>query len=374
VTYLLPEERTMSATAPPCGTAGPATLEELGWDEQLDTAFSRYEGPYTAGRVACRHRTAFDVLVPGGSVRVGVSGALRKLGKVPAVGDFVVLLDQPETGSRMIVDILPRRSMLSRGAPGEGGDEQAIAANLDIVFIVTAAGADFNLRRLERYLAVVHASGARPVIVINKSDLADDPAQVAAEAAEIAGTVPVVAVSATEGSGLAALDRFLQAGTTVCLVGSSGVGKSTLINALLEEAVQETAGVRSRDGTGRHTTTVRQLFRLPGGAMVIDNPGIREIQLGSAAAGIGETFAEILDLAAGCRYPDCRHEHEPGCAVREAVAAGLIPEKRLASYQRLMTELAFQAEKAEIGAKRLEKKKHRWIGIAAKRLRDDREW
>jgi ribosome biogenesis GTPase len=364
----------MSATANFCGTAGPATLEDLGWDERLDAAFSRYEGPYAAGRVACRHRTAFDVLVPGGSVRVGVSGALRRLGRMPAVGDFVVLLDQPETGSRMIVDILPRRTLFSRGAPGEGGDEQVIAANLDTVFVVTAAGADFNLRRLERYLAVVHASGARPVIVVNKSDLADDPAAVAAEAAEVAGAVPVVLVSAQEGSGIAALGRFLTAGTTVALVGSSGVGKSTLINALLEEAVQEISGVRGYDGKGRHTTTVRQLFLLPGGAMVIDNPGLREIQLGSAAAGIGETFAEILDLAAGCRYPDCGHEHEPGCAVREAVEAGLLSEKRLASYQRLMKELAFQAEKAEIGAKRLEKKKYKWIGTAAKRLREDKGW
>ena len=154
----------MSATSHPCGPAGPATLGELGWNDDLDAAFSRYTGPYAAGRVACRHRTAFDVLVPGGSFRVGVSGALRRLGKVPAVGDFVVMLDQPETGSRMIVEILPRRSMLSRGAPGEGGAEQAIAANVDVVCIVTAAGGDFNLRRLERYLAVVHSGLPKPLL------------------------------------------------------------------------------------------------------------------------------------------------------------------------------------------------------------------
>lgn len=362
----------MSDTVNSCGPTGPATLKELGWDEKLDVAFSRYTGPYTAGRVACQHRTAFDVLVPGGSVRVGVSGTLRRLGRTPAVGDFVVLLDQPKTGSRMIVDILPRRTILSRGAPGEGGHEQAIAANLDTVFVVTAAGADFNLRRLERYLAVVHASGAKPVIVINKSDLADNSASIAAQAASIAGEVPVVMVSAREGSGIAELDRFLEVGTTVALVGSSGVGKSTLINALLHEVVQETGSVRSRDEKGRHITTVRQLFRLPGGAMVIDNPGLREIQLGSAAAGIGETFAEIRDIGAGCRYSDCRHEEEPGCAVREAVEAGLIPEERLASYQRLMKELEFQAEKTDIGLKRLEKKKYKWIRGAARRLREDK--
>lgn len=361
----------MSEMANSCGSTGPATLEELGWNEDLEAAFSRYTGPYTAGRVACRHKTVFDVLVPQGLVRVGVSGALRRLGKVPAVGDFVVMLDQPETGARMIVDILPRRSMLSRGAPGEGGAEQAIAANVDIVFIVTAAGADFNLRRLERYLAVVHASGARPVIVINKADLADDPAAVAADASEVAGTVPVVTVSARDGSGLSEIDPFLGVGTTIVLVGSSGVGKSTLINALLHEEVQETGDVRSRDEKGRHTTTVRQLFRLPGGALVIDNPGIREIQLGNAAAGMGETFPDIIELAADCRYPDCRHEHEPGCAVREAVEAGTLSEKRLESYLRLSKELDFQAEKSDIGLKRLEKKKCRWIGKAAKEFRKD---
>ncbi len=364
----------MSKTSYPCGPAGPATLDELGWDENMDEAFSRYSGPYVAGRVACQHKTVFDVLVTGDSLRVGVSGALRRLGRLPAVGDFVVLLDQPETGTRMIVDILPRRSMLSRGAPGEGGDEQAMAANVDIVFIVTAAGADFNLRRLERYLAVVHASGARPVVVINKSDLSDDPAAIAAEAAEVAGAVPVVMVSARDGSGIAVLDQFLGPGTTVVLVGSSGVGKSTLINALLNETVQETADVRSRDEKGRHTTTVRQLFRLPGGAMIIDNPGIREIQLGNAAAGIGETFADITGFAQGCRYPDCRHEQEPGCAVREAVEAGRLSEKRLASYQRLMKEADFQAEKNDIGLKRLEKKKYKWIGKAAKEFRKDKRY
>ncbi|MBT8507652.1 ribosome biogenesis GTPase RsgA [Methanomicrobiaceae archaeon CYW5] len=364
----------MTTTADSCGLNGPATLEELGWDEELEAAFSRYSGPYAAGRVACRHKTVFDVLIPQGSLRVGISGALRRLGKVPAVGDFVVLLDQPDTGSRMIVDVLPRRSMLSRGAPGEGGAEQAIAANVDIVFIVTAAGSDFNLRRLERYLAVVHAAGARPVIVINKSDLTDDPAGVAAEAAEVAGTVPVVTVSAREGAGLSALDPFLESGTTVVLVGSSGVGKSTLINALLDADVQETGRVRSRDEKGRHTTTVRQLFSLPGGAMIIDNPGIREIQLGNAAAGIGETFADIIELAAGCRYPDCRHESEPGCAVREAVEAGTLSEKRLDSFLRLSKELDFQAEKNEIGLKRIEKKKYKWIGKAAKEFRKDKRY
>ncbi|WFN33732.1 ribosome small subunit-dependent GTPase A [Methanogenium sp. S4BF] len=347
-------------------------LHELGWDEKQENAFSRYTGPYIPGRVASRHKTVFDVLLPDETVRVGTSGALRRLGKVPAVGDFVVLLDQPETGSRMIVDILPRRSTLSRGAPGDGGSCQVIAANLDTVFIVTAAGRDFNLRRLERYLAVVHASGARPVIVINKSDVAEDADALVEETAAIAGDTPVVLTSAREGSGLAALGPFLSAGTTVALVGSSGVGKSTLINALLDDTVQETFDVRDYDERGRHTTTVRQLFSLPCGAMVIDNPGVREIQLGNAAAGLAETFADIAEFATDCRYRDCRHDGEPGCAVQEAVNAGLIPEERLLSYQRLVKEADFQAEKDDIGLKRLEKKKYKWIGKAAKQLNKEK--
>ncbi|HDR73488.1 MAG TPA: ribosome small subunit-dependent GTPase A [Methanoculleus sp.] len=348
------------------------TLRELGAHGEQEAAFARYAGPYIAGRVASRHRTAFDVLVPGSAVRVGVSGALRRTGRAPAVGDFVVILDRPEAGTRMIVAILPRRTTVSRGAPGEGGDAQVIAANIDTVFVVTAAGSDFNLRRLERYLAVVHASGAAPVILVNKADLADDAEALRAEAAAVAGGVPVLAVSALQGSGFSALAPFLQPGQTVALIGSSGVGKSTIINALITDARQETGHVRAYDGKGRHTTSVRQLFVLPGGAMVIDNPGLREIPLGSAAAGIGEAFADVIGLAARCRYGDCRHEGEPGCAVRAAVEDGSLPEARLQSYLRLVREAEFQAEKAAIGLKRMEKRKWKGIGAEARRFRDDR--
>ncbi|MBN1195393.1 MAG: ribosome small subunit-dependent GTPase A [Methanomicrobiaceae archaeon] len=352
--------------------AGPLTLQALGWDEACDAAFARYSGPYSAGRVSSRHRTVFDVLLAGGSVRTGISGALRRLGRAPAVGDFVVIPDRPDDGTRMIVDILPRRTTFSRGAPGEGGDEQVIAANIDTVFIVTAAGADFNLRRLERYLAVVYVSGARPVIVINKADLAEDPGDLVMRASAVAGNVPVVAVSALREGGLSGLDEFLQPGRTIALIGSSGVGKSTIINALMAGAVQETGHVREWDGKGRHTTSVRQLCVLPGGAMLIDNPGLREIRLGTAGSGIREAFPDVLELARGCRYPDCRHESEPGCAVREAVCEGLLPEERLMSYLRLAQEVVFQTEKAKIGLKRLEKKRRKVISKAAREFRDDK--
>jgi len=354
-------------------TAEPQILTEQGMDSLQAEAFSRYTGPYTAGRVTARHRTAFDVITDKRTFRIKASGALLRLGKIPAVGDFAVILNQPETGTRMIVDILPRRSLLTRGAPGEGNSSQVIAANLDIVFIVTAAGSDFSIRRLERYLTIVHSSGAKPVIVINKSDLAEDAEKITAEAETVAGRVPVVTISALEKTGLNELKNYLIPGKTVALVGSSGVGKSTIINALTGKEVQEVLDVRNYDEKGRHTTTVRQLFTLPGGAVIIDNPGVREIQIGSAAAGIDETFPEIAEFAPECRYRNCRHTDEPGCAVIEAVNAGFIPKERLKSYQKLMKESEFQAEKEDIGLKRLEKKKYKWIGKAAKRIHEDKE-
>ena len=344
-----------------CQEARSCTLKQLGWTEDLTQIFSKYTGPYVPGRVVCRQKTVWDVFIEGGSVTAGISGALKKLGRFPAVGDFVVLLHQPEAGSSTIVDILPQRSVFSRGTSGREGTDQVIAANIDIVFIVTAAGHDLNARRIERYLAIAHASGARPVIVINKSDLSDDPAELTDEIIPVASGVPVIPVSAIQGNGIARLEPFLTPGTTIVLIGSSGVGKSTLINRLLDRPVQETSGTREYDGKGRHTTTVRQLFILKSGALMIDSPGIREVGMGTVSAGIDETFPEISGLAAGCRFSDCRHEQEPGCAVQEAVKNGTLSASRLENYQRLMRERAFELEKAEIGLVRSERK--RWKGI-----------
>ncbi len=344
-----------------CGEEHPCTLEDLGWTDEHDAAFSKYAGPYLPGRVACRQKTVWEILIDSGSVTAGISGALRKLGRFPAVGDFVVLLHQPEAGTSTIVDILPQKTRFARGGTGREGGDQVIAANIDTVFIVTAAGHDLNARRIERYLAIAHASGARPVIVINKSDLADDPATLADELGSVSPGIPVIPISAVSGKGVDLLDPYLTPRTTVALIGSSGVGKSTLINRLMGRPVQETSHTRDYDERGRHTTTVRQLFVLAGGALMIDNPGLREVGIGTASAGIAETFPEILELAEGCRFSDCRHEEEPGCAVRAAVAGGTLPAARLESFQRLMRELAFEEEKAEIGLVRLEKK--RWKGI-----------
>lgn len=357
----------------PPGAGQPPTLEGLGWNAGLAAAFLPHAGPYIPGRVACRHRTSWEVFSGEGRVLAGISGAMRRLGRVPVVGDFVTLLHQPEAGSDTIVNLLPRKTTLTRGMPGMDGGDQVIAANVDTVFIVTAAGPDLNPRRLERFLTLVHASGALPVIVVNKADLAGDPASLIPAIAPAAAGVPVIALSALKGTGLSGLSPYLVPGQTVTLVGSSGVGKSTLINALLKASVQDTSAIRDYDGKGRHRTTVRRLFILENGALIIDNPGMREVGTGTAEGGLAEAFPDILELAAGCRFSDCRHADEPGCAVREAIEAGALSGKRLENYNRIGRELAFEREKASIGLARSEKKKWKEISRLAKQIEGRRE-
>jgi len=359
----------MSNSPQNCGQHLPVSLETLGWDDESASAFSKYTGPYIPGRVACRQRTVYDVFIEGGSVLAGMSGSLRKLGRFPAVGDFVVLLHQPEAGATVIVDILPRKTVFIRGAAGNEGTDQVIAANITTIFIVTAAGPDLNARRLERYLAVVHASGASPVIVINKSDLVPDPSTLVEEISPVSAGIPVLCISALTGTGISQLDPWLTPGTTIALTGSSGVGKSTLINTLLEQSVQETTVTRNHDGKGRHKTTVRQMFVLKSGALMIDNPGLREVGIGTAGSGISDTFPDILELAGGCRFSNCRHGQEPGCAVREAVSDGILSPSRLDNYLRLLRELAFEQEKSAIGLVRIERKRWKEIGKLAKEIR-----
>ncbi len=348
------------------------TLQQLGWTKELSGAFSKYAGPYRAGRVSCRQKTVWEVLTEGGPVATGISGALKKTGRYPAVGDFVVLHSLPESGTTMIVDILPRKTYFTRGTVGREGTDQVIAANADIVFIVTAAGHDLNARRVERYLSIVHASGARPVILINKADLSDDPDKLRDGILPVSAGIPVISLSAKCGNGVGQLGPYLTPGTTIVLIGSSGVGKSTLINRLLVNPVQDTSGIREYDGKGRHTTTVRQLFVLKEGALMIDNPGLREVGIGTASGGIAGTFPDILGLAGDCRFSDCRHDTEPGCAVKEAVQRGELSPERLENYLRLVRELTFEQDKAEIGLARTEKKRWKAIGKLGKEIQKER--
>ncbi|MBN2733259.1 MAG: ribosome small subunit-dependent GTPase A [Methanomicrobiaceae archaeon] len=341
------------------------TLKALGWNDELDLAFTPYSGQYIPGRVSCRQRTHYEVLTEGDCVKAGISGALRKAKRNPAVGDFVVLLSQPEAGVTTIVNVLPRKTEFTRGVPGKDGENQVIAANIDTVFIVTAAGKDLSARRLERYLALVHASKAKPVIIINKCDLTDTPDELISKISAVTSGVPVIMISALNSTGLSFLDPYLPAGATVALIGSSGVGKSTLINALLQDAVQDTCEVRESDEKGHHKTTVRQLFILNNGAIVIDNPGLREVGIGTAGFGISETFADIEELAR-----DCRHEQEPGCAVRFAVENGTLSEARFENYLRLKKEITFEQEKNDIGLVQLERKRWKGISIQAKDIKN----
>jgi ribosome biogenesis GTPase len=344
------------------------TLQQLGWTKELSDIFSKYSGPYKAGRVSCRQKTVWEVLTEEGPVATGISGALKKTGRYPAVGDFVVLHSPPDSGATVIVDILPRKTYFTRGTAGREGTDQVIAANADVVFIVTAAGHDLNARRVERYLSIVHASGARPVILINKADLSDDPDRLQDGILPVSASIPVISLSAKSGEGVGQLGPYLTPGTTIVLIGSSGVGKSTLINRLLDNPVQETSGTRDCDGKGRHTTTVRQLFVLKGGSLMIDNPGLREVGIGTASEGIAGTFTDILALAGRCRFSDCRHDREPGCAVKEAVERGELSPARLENYHRLTRELAFEQDKAELGLARSERKRWKAIGKLGKEI------
>ncbi len=284
----------------------------------------------------------------------------------PAVGDWVTVAAGQEPA--VITAVLPRRSAFvrsaadaSRRSAGHLADEQVLAANVDVAFLVAGLDRDFNLRRLERYLAVAWSSGVRPVIVLNKADIAADLDDRLLEVEAIAPAVPIVILSALTGDGLDALAPFLKPGDTAVVLGSSGVGKSTLLNALLGEERQATAAVREDDSRGRHTTTHRELFDLPGGAMLIDTPGIRSLEIAGADEGVETAFDDIAALATGCRFSDCRHRGEPGCAVDAAIDDGRLTEARLESHRKLERELAHAERKGDPRAEAAERK--RWKSI-----------
>lgn len=321
-------------------------LSDLGWNAEWQRKFEPYaaEG-LTPGRVIAEHKELFRVATDANEIPAEVAGKLRfgavRRSDFPAVGDFVALRLHEGDGVALIDAILPRRTAFIRKAAGESGDEQVVASNVDAVFIMTAMDRDFNLRRLERYLALVWEGGAQPIILLNKADLCEDPDELLNQISEIAFGVPVHVISALNDEGLEALAPYLRTGYTVSFVGSSGVGKSTLLNQLLGRKVQATQEVRADDSRGRHTTTHRELFVRPEGGIIIDTPGMRELQLWHAQGGVEKAFSEIDALAAQCRFRDCQHGNEPGCAVRAAVKRGELDPERLASYEKLTQELRY---------------------------------
>ncbi len=324
-------------------------LSGLGWTAELASSL---EAKTVAGRIAVQHRGAYVAYTELGELRVRLPGRLLHAGVQPAVGDWVAL------DGETIVAVLPRRSAFVRNAAGRSTEAQVLAANVDVAFLVTSFGPDLEPRRLERYLTSAWESGAAPAIVLTKADLVADPAAEAAEVEAIAFGVPVHVVSAVTGEGCEEIASYLRHGVTAVLLGSSGVGKSTLVNRLAGVELLRTRPVREDDGAGRHTTTHRELVLLPGGGMLIDTPGLRELQLWDGGdGGFEETFADVEELAPGCRFSDCSHTREPGCAVLAAVDEGVLPLDRLRSYRKLQRELRRNAARRGDARARAERRK-----------------
>jgi ribosome biogenesis GTPase len=349
-------------------------LEPFGFDERFAAAFLEASGPEgLPARVAELQRGRYGLILPlvrGGAPSGGTESADATLkgrlshearlldeaggaGLLPAVGDWVVALrgEGNTEGSGLVIgSILPRRSAFARRDPGGSSERlaaQVLAANVDTAFIVAAADQRWSLRRIERYITLAYEAGVTPVVVVTKADMARDGEALAEEARELSPGLEVALVCAPEGRGLEGLSPWLRPGKTVVLLGSSGAGKSTLLNALAGSRLAATSAVRADDDRGRHTTTHRELFRLPSGALVIDSPGLREIQVLAGEEALSEAFADVEALAARCRFRDCRHEAEPGCAVRAALESGELDPGRFAGWRKISREVAFLAARED---------------------------
>ena len=315
-------------------------------------------------RVTLELKGFFEVTGEAGALLGECSGkfihAAHTAADYPAIGDWVAVTPQPGEEKRAAIHaVLPRRTKFSRKAVGEQVVEQVVAANVDTVFLVSGLDGNYHLHRLERYLAAAWASGAEPVVLLNKADLNEDTATLTAEIAGIAPNVPVFVVSAQTRRGLKALEAYLQPGRTIALLGSSGVGKSTLINRLVGERVQVTQEVREADNKGRHTTTQRELIVAPSGVIVIDTPGMRELSPWDAAAGIDAAFGDVTAVAARCKFRDCAHTVEPGCAVQAALTDGTLSSERWQAYLRMQRASAYEVRRTSLSAQQRTKTDHK---------------
>jgi ribosome biogenesis GTPase len=334
-------------------------LYDLGLSPQQAEEAAAYGGDLSLARVSAQHKNMYRVITEVGEMVAGVSGRLGYLAagqaEYPAVGDWVMAdVLGPGEGNAVIHHILGRRTCLQRKAAGTGNAVQVIAANIDTLFICMSLTEDYNLRRAERYLAIAWDSMATPVLVLTKADRCPDTSTRVIEVESVAPGVDVVVTSSLSDEGLAPVRRYLRKGQTVGFIGSSGVGKSTMINRLMNKEVLATGEMRA-GGKGRHTTTHREMLVLPEGGVVIDTPGMREIQV--ASADLSRSFEDIEELAKMCHFRDCRHESEPKCAVKEAVRQGTLSPGRLENYRKLQREMLFEERKGTISANQAEKQK-----------------
>ncbi len=331
-------------------------LADLGWTDRLAAGFSALEASqWRPGRVVSEHRGVRLLFTAEGEISASVAGRLEHMAAsavdLPHVGDWVAYAPLPGEAKGVIQHVLPRSSQLARKVPGRANEQQILAANVDVAFIVQALDPTFKARRLERFLSLALEGGVRPVVILNKADLNPDPAALIAEAEIVAAGATIVVTSAETRKGIKALSTLIRPRDTVVFLGSSGVGKSSLINRLCRDELQATIEVRERDSKGRHTTTAREIFPIPGGGLVIDTPGLREVQLWIHDDALEEAFGEIHSLSERCRFRDCRHENEPGCAVREALESGTLPKERLESYLKLRREQESVAAGAGVRAR-----------------------
>lgn len=349
-------------------------LIDLGWNEFFENTFEKYR---TQGLVPMRiireNRKDYIAYGAEGKFMCEISGKFRfetdSKGKFPAVGDWVAVSARPEEKSATIHVILPRKSIFRRKVAGQVTKEQAVAANIDIVFIVCGLDLDFNLRRIERYLALAYESGALPVILLNKTDICPEAEKHKKEVESIAAGVDTHAISAAQKTGMDVLSKYIKPGKTAAFLGSSGVGKSTIINSLLAENLLKINEVSELGSRGRHTTTFRELMVLPEGGMVIDTPGMRELQVWGDEKGLNQVFDDIEKLSKECRFKDCIHQSEPGCAVQEAISNGALDPKRLISYSKLKKEYEYLSARKTMKPDAIEKARWKTVSQYARNLK-----
>lgn len=336
-------------------------MSEYGLIGQYEAMVNSYKDEYIAGRILSQEKGIYRIITKYGEQFAEVSGKFRygakSISDFPAVGDFILADSVNISGKTIIHSVLPRKSAFIRRAAGTSATEQVVAANIDTVFICMSLNNDFNIRRLERYLSVTFDSGAIPVVVLTKSDLCSDPETYISQIEKIAIGTDIVLTSGFSENGCSELLQYIGKGKTVALTGSSGVGKSTIINRLLGKDCIKTNGLRN-DGKGRHTTTRRELFLLPGGGTVIDTPGMRELGMWNTEDGLDKTFSDIEELSRMCRFNDCTHTGEPGCAVRAAIVSGVLSPDRLESYRKLKAENRYSENATEYMAEKKEKFKN----------------